>query len=162
MSRAHDRAYRLLAERMRLADPARWALYGVFAVLIASGAWWLAVHYEGQLIPTWNDELRRLALEAWSMRVHGAAALVTLVCVGAMLTNHARRGWTLARNRGSGATVIAAFLVLTLTGYALYYLVSDVSRPPVSMVHWGLGLALVPLLALHIVLGRRSRARNAW
>jgi len=162
MSRAHDRAYRLLAERMRLADPARWALYGVFAVLIASGAWWLAVHYEGQLIPAWNNELRRLALEAWSMRVHGGAALVTLVCVGAMLTNHARRGWTLARNRVSGATVIATFLLLTLTGYALYYLVSDASRPPVSMVHWALGLALVPLLALHIGLGRRSRARSAW
>ena len=162
MSRAHDRAYRLLAERMRLADSARRALYGVFVVLIATGAWWLAVHYEGQLVPAWDDESRRLAQEAWSMRIHGAAALVTLVCVGAMLTNHVRRGWTLARNRVSGVTVIATFLALTLTGYALYYLVSDQSRPPVSTVHWVLGLALAPLVAIHIAAGRRSRSRRPW
>jgi hypothetical protein len=36
-------------------------------------------------------------------------------------------------------------------------LVDDVTRPPVSVLHWIAGLLLVPLTLLHIVLGRRSR-----
>jgi hypothetical protein len=162
MSRAHDRAYHLLAERMRLRAPARHALYVLLAVLAASGVWWLLVHYEGEFVPEWQNELRRVALEAWAMKVHGAAAFITLIAVGAMLTNHVRRGWTLARNRASGATVLAAFALLTLTGYALYYLVADETRPPVSLAHWLAGLALVPLLVVHIAAGRRTRRPSSW
>jgi hypothetical protein len=157
MSRAHDRAFHLLGERMRLSAPARGGLYALLAVLAASGAWWLVVHYEGALVPEWENELRRVALEAYAMKVHGAAALATLVAVGAMLTNHVRRGLLLARNRTSGISVLVAFLLLTLTGYALYYLVADTTRPPVSVVHWVVGLALAPLLVVHIVAGRRTR-----
>jgi len=157
MSRDHDRAFRLLVERMRLPAWARSGLYGLLASLVASGAWWLAVHYEGALVPAWENELRRVALEAFAMKMHGAAAFGALIAVGAMLTNHVRRGLLLARNRASGIGVLVSFGVLTLTGYALYYLVSDTSRPPVSVIHWALGLALGPLMIVHIVAGRRTR-----
>jgi hypothetical protein len=53
--------------------------------------------------------------------------------------------------------VVAACTLLVVTGYALYYLVTDDTRAPVSILHWGLGLALVPMLIAHIALGRRSR-----
>jgi hypothetical protein len=162
MSRTHERAYTLLSERMPLRGPVRHSLYAILLLLIASGIAWIGVHYEGDLVPEWRNDLRRLALEAWTMKVHGAAALVALVVVGMMLTNHVRRGWTLARNRASGAGVLAAFAVLTLTGYALYYLVGDDTRPPVSVAHWAFGLALAPLFVLHIVVGRRGRARRSW
>jgi hypothetical protein len=55
--------------------------------------------------------------------------------------------------------VAAGFALLIATGYALYYLVSDDTHPPVSMLHWALGLALAPILIAHIVVGRRSRGR---
>lgn len=147
---------------MRLAGWARRSLYALVALLVASGAWWIAVHYEGEIVPAWENELRRVALEAYAMKVHGAAAFATLVAVGAMLTNHVRRGLLLARNRTSGISLLAALGVLTLTGYALYYLVSDATRPPVSLVHWVLGLALAPLLVVHIVAGRRTRQPASW
>jgi hypothetical protein len=140
----------------------RRALYVVLALLVASGAWWLAVHYEGELVPEWGNELRRATLEAWAMKIHGAAAFVTLVAVGAMLTNHVRRGLLLARNRVSGVGVLASFLVLTLTGYALYYVVADTLRPPVSLLHWIVGLALAPLVVVHVVAGRRTRRASSW
>jgi len=157
MSRSHERAFHLLAERMRLSAAARHGFYALLAVLAGSGACWLLAHYEGEFVPEWQNELRRLVLEAWAMKVHGAAAFVTLVATGAMLTNHVRRGWTLARNRASGVSVIASLALLTLTGYALYYVVAEATRPPVSIAHWAVGLALAPLLVVHIVAGRRSR-----
>jgi len=151
MSRAHERAYALLAERVRLEDRSRRALYAALAALIGTGAWWLVVHYAE------SEDLARLAREAIALKLHGAAAFVTLFALGAMSASHARRGWALERNRSSGSVLIAAFALLTATGYALYYLVDDATRPPVSLLHWIAGVALAPLVLAHIVAGRRSR-----
>jgi hypothetical protein len=158
MSRAHERAYLLLAERVRLGTPARRVLYLTLAALIGSGAWWLVVHYGGSWIPSLSDDLYRLAQEALALKVHGATAFATLLALGAMSANHARPAWRMRRNRLSGSVVIAAFVALVVTGYALYYLVNDDTHAPVSLVHWALGLALAPVLIAHVVAGRRSRA----
>jgi hypothetical protein len=157
MSRAHERAYHLLAERVRLGVAARRALYATIAALVLSGAWWLWAHFADVLFASRSDELQRLAQEALALKVHGAAAFAILLALGAMGAYHVRRGWGLRRNRGSGSMVVGVCAVMVVTGYALYYLVTDTSRTPVSLLHWGLGLAFVPLLIAHIALGRRSR-----
>ena len=161
MSRTHERAYSLLAERVRLGTAARRCVYAVVALLVASGIWWIALRYSDVLLPPPRDELARLAREAHAMRVHGALAFVTLLTFGAMLATHVQRGWVLQRNRTSGSTIVAALTILTVSGYALYYLVDDNTRPPVSLLHWALGLAFVPALIAHIALGRRSRRAAA-
>ncbi len=157
MSRSHERAYDLLAERVRLGVPARRALYAVIAALVLSGLWWLSVHFAHALFDAHEDDLKRLAREALALKVHGAMAFGILLTLGAMGAYHVRRGWGLRRNRASGSLVVAACTVLVATGYALYYLVTDDSRTPVSIAHWGLGLAFAPLLIVHIARGRRSR-----
>ncbi|HEX5864584.1 MAG TPA: hypothetical protein VF014_10095 [Casimicrobiaceae bacterium] len=157
MSRAHDRAYRLLSERIRLGAAPRRALYATLLAAIASGVWWLIAHYGRLWLPSPTDDLRRLAQEGAAMKVHGAAAFAVLIALGAMSANHMRRGWSLARNRASGSVVIAVFGVLVVTGYALYYWVDDATRPPVSVLHWLLGLGLAPVVTVHILAGRRSR-----
>src|SRR5438045_5749207 len=111
MSRTHDRAYAALALRMRLARPARYALYGVVALVVGTGLAWLAAHDGLLAVPAWRDDLARLAFEAGAMKVHAAAATVALVAVGMMLAHHARRGLVLARNRASGVVVVAVFLL---------------------------------------------------
>lgn len=156
MSRAHERTAALLARRVRLGDGWRGALYAVVVALAGSGAAWLLVHF-GDSLGYDLSELARIAGEAWALRVHGAAAIVALLAVGAMLATHTRLGWALRRNRSSGSLLVGTLFVLIATGYALYYLVDDASRPPVSVLHWSLGLALLPVLFAHIVLGRRSR-----
>jgi hypothetical protein len=157
MSRAHERAYNLLAERVRLGAPVRRALYATIAVLVLSGLWWMAVHFASTWLAPRADDLQRLAQEALALKIHGAASFATLLALGAMGAYHVRRGWGLGRNRVSGSVVVGTFCVLVLTGYALYYLVTDANRTPISVLHWGLGLTLVPLLIAHIALGRRSR-----
>ena len=157
MSRTHERAYQLLAERVRLGVPSRRALYAIIAVLVLSGIWWIGVHFAATWLAPHEDELQRLPQEALALKVHGAAAFAILLALGAMGAYHVRRGWGLRRNRSSGSVVVGACTVLVLSGYALYYLVTDANRAPISVLHWGLGLAFVPLLIAHIALGRRSR-----
>ena len=157
MSRAHERAYRLLAERVRLGAPARRALYATIAALTGSGVWWLGVHYAANVFVARSDDFSRLAQEALALKVHGATAFATLFALGAVSAYHVRRGWALKRNRIMGSVLVAEFTLLTISGYALYYLVSDSTHAPVSVLHWVLGLALAPILVLHILTGRRSR-----
>jgi len=160
MSRTHDRAYAALAERMRLARPARHALYAIVALLVGSGLAWLAAHDALVDVPAWRDDLARLAFESVAMKVHAAVGVAALVALGMMLAHHARRGLVLARNRTSGIAVAASLVLLAASGYALGYLIGDASRPPMSIAHWVVGAALAPLLAVHIVAGRRLRARR--
>ena len=59
--------------RMRLKPAARRMLYATIALLVGTGAGWLAVHYA-----TAFDDLRRLALESLLLKFHGAAAFAAL------------------------------------------------------------------------------------
>jgi CHASE2 domain-containing sensor protein len=93
-----------------------------------------------------------------ALKVHGAAAFVAMLALGAMGAVHARRAWVLRRNRFSGLIVATAFGLLVLSGYALYYLVDEITRPAVSILHWSVGLALVPMLVVHIAVGRRNQS----
>jgi hypothetical protein len=157
MSRTHDRVYHLLVERVRLGTGARRALYATLTALIGSGVWWLAIRHGSGLAGAPTDDLARLAREALALKAHGAAAFAALLALGAMGAHHVRRGWALKRNRGTGSVVVAAFMLLIVSGYALYYLVSDDTHASVSVLHWVSGLALAPMLIAHIVVGRRSR-----
>ncbi len=158
MSRSHERLYRLLADRVRLGPGARAALCLTLLALLGSGVGWLGIHYGSDLGLAPGDELARIAREAVALKLHGAAAMATLIALGAMSAVHARAAWTLGRNRASGAIVLAGFALLAATGYALYYFATDEARPPLSLLHWATGVALAAALPVHIACGRRSRA----
>jgi hypothetical protein len=98
----------------------------------------------------------RTPLEAWSLRLHGAAAFAFLIALGSMFAQHIPRAWYLGRNIASGiaALVVVAFLVAT--GYALYYFALDEAHAMVSAMHWSVGLAAIAVFAAHVGLGRRS------
>jgi hypothetical protein len=160
MSRTHERAYRLLAERVRLGVAARRSFYLAIAALVGSGIWWLLAHYVdgGWFVP--GDDRSRIAQQTLALKVHGATAFAILFALGALSAQHVRRAWALRHNRWLGSFVVVAFAILTLSGYALYYLVSDDTHATISLVHWATGLALAPLIATHIIMGRRNRAKR--
>jgi MFS family permease len=136
-------------------------LLAVLAGLVVSGAVWLIYHH---LVPARADMGTHPA-EAWSLRLHGGLAMAVLVLVGMLLASHVLPAWRRRLNRGSGGVMLGTMAMLTITGYLLYYAGSPLLRDAVSVLHWGLGLAVPALLALHMARGgrwKRNRERNSF
>src|SRR6185436_14021124 len=142
--------------RMRLSHGhLRW-VYASGIALFASGGLWLLFHYFVQ-VPGELGE-RPHALEAWWLRLHGAAAMLMLAVLGSLLPIHVRRGWHQRKNLVAGISLSALALLLIISGYALYYFGSEETRPWISAFHWVLGLGAPLLLLWHIMSGRRAHA----
>jgi cation transport ATPase len=125
----------------------------VLAVLFASGVAWAALHYW----PGSNDSPERSTLQPTLMKLHGAAAMATLILIGMLLPTHVRAAWRARRNRINGTIVLGSLALLTLTGYGLYYIGGESLRAVTSYSHLALGVMLPILLFLHIAQGRKTR-----
>ncbi len=139
----------------RLGNVHRRLLYAAFAVLLISGLLWLGFHYFISIKGEFGDAHH--PLEVWWLKLHGLAAMLALIVFGSLMPGHIRNAWRHQKNRGSGGSMIALVLLLALSGYLLYYAGGEELRQLSSIAHWVIGLVMLPLLILHIVLGRRSR-----
>ncbi|MGE5639899.1 MAG: hypothetical protein ACM30H_07375 [Clostridia bacterium] len=126
---------------MRLAASLRYAIYAALGVLLATG---------------WAR-----APGAALLRLHGAAAMALLPLVGAAIALHVPRAWRERKNRLSGAILATTLLGLTATGYLLYYSGSDALRSAASWTHWACGWSVLLIVAVHVVLARRTRMVSA-
>jgi cation transport ATPase len=145
---AHRREHHNL--KQRLSRQQELWLYFVGGALVLSGVGWLVCHYSLRAPGPAPHPL-----EPWWLRLHGAAVVGFLVVFGTLLPRHVKHGWRQGLNRGSGLPVVIATAFLALTGYGLYYIVSDELRDWVSVVHWTVGLAAVAAVGVHIALGKQ-------
>jgi uncharacterized membrane protein AbrB (regulator of aidB expression) len=99
--------------------------------------------------------------EVWWLRLHGAAVVVFLIVFGALFPYHVIHNWRRHLHRKSGLLLLIPVLVLALTGYGLYYLVSEQARVWVSVAHWVVGILAGGAFALHVVLSRRRAQMRA-
>ena len=148
--RMPTKTHALLVDRILLPRWQRWSTYGTFAVLVISGLLWWTLNID-------CGENPASRMQVWLLRLHGLAAMLVLICFGALLTTHIRIAWVLHRNRVLGATLFAAIVLLTLTGYGLYYSVGDTMRSLSSWVHLCVGVVAPALLVLHVYRGRATR-----
>jgi hypothetical protein len=138
---------------LRLDRRFRFALFAAFSVLFGTGAGWLLA-----------DQMKNAPStgEAWQfagaylLMVHGGAAMVTLMLLGALVPLHMRRGWRRGQNRLTGGTMLICNAALILTSFGLYYAGSEVLRPWMSNIHIGFGLGLPFLFLIHVTVGRRG------
>jgi hypothetical protein len=128
---------------------ARWrsALGWVTFGLWASGAAWLAARYVfasesdfGLQVPEWAAQV---------LAVHGAVAMVALVTFGAWLPVHVVPRLRQAGHRVTGFTQLGALSLLAVTGYGLYYIAGEDSRPVWSVVHWATGVLFPVVFLVH-------------
>jgi len=133
----------------------RW-FYLVFGVLFVSGATWLALHRWGATETEFGAQQN--PAEPWLLRLHGAAAMATLVILGTMIPLHLRRSWRARRNRRTGVVITSVCVLLIVSGYFLYYAGGDTMRRAAVYGHDVLGLALPVIVIWHIFRGRRSTA----
>ena len=125
-----------------LARAHRLALYAIGGLLLLTGAAWAVLHY-------FADERTAVPVNALLMKIHGGAAMIVLVLIGALIPQHVAGGWRLARNRASGLALTALAGLLAVTGYLLYYAGSDVLRDGASVLHLVIGAGLPAALLAH-------------
>jgi cytochrome c biogenesis protein CcdA len=113
---------------LRLKRTFRRSIYAAFAVLFLTGTVWLVADWQKDISP---DEIWQ-QLAATMLMVHGGAAMITLLLLGALIPIHLLRSWRAAKNRISGSVMVAFNAVLIVTAFGLYYLGSEAVRPWMS------------------------------
>jgi len=107
-------------------------LYATLAVLLVSGGLW-------EWLPS-----------ALLMKVHGGAAMLALLLLGAVVACHVPAGWKDARYKRTGIWILALAAWLMISGHLLYYSGDEAVRQAASYSHLGIGLALPLLLGFHV------------
>ena len=116
-------------------------------VLWLSGTWWVVLHY---LFPAHTDfGPSPNPLEPTLMRIHGAVAVFAVALLGWIGARHVAENWSRSRKRVSGIAILSAYIVLVVSGYALYYLLQDQLRERVGQVHEVLGVASIAIALTH-------------
>ncbi|MGJ7914788.1 DUF4405 domain-containing protein [Massilia sp. LXY-6] len=118
----------------------RWQRRSIYAcgfALLLSGAAWLVLHYFLRPVSQFGESIH--PLEPWTMKFHGAAAMVALFLIGSVLHLHIRRAIRAGRNLVTGWAMIAMLSFLIVTGYGLYYVAGESDRSLWSLLHWVLG-----------------------
>ena len=128
----------------------RYSLYGVSLAVWLTGAVWLIFHYFVKQVDNFGFEAPHPA-EKWSLIVHAGFSFYVLWWFGMLWPNHIKKSWKTHVRRGTGGTLFGFAAWLTLTGYALYYLGSDVWRSWVSVLHWAVGLGALVAFMLHLL-----------
>lgn len=142
---------------LQLSRRHRWSLYFIGLTLLLTGLVWAWLHWldeAGGTAASWRE------LKPGLMKAHGFAAVGFMLLLGTLLPVHVRHSWHARRNRPNGAFFLAAIGLLTLSGYALYYLGDETMRALCSKVHFWLGAAAPLLLIWHIWCGRRATKKN--
>ena len=139
---------------MRLKSSLRYSVYAAFAALFLTGAGWLVADWEKNFSSdeVWQQTAANLLM------VHGGAAMVTLLLLGALIPLHVQRSWRSGKNLASGSLMVTLNTLLVVTAFGLYYLGSEAVRPWMSWIHIVAGFSVPVLFALHIFLGRRHRS----
>lgn len=143
--------------RMRLSRRHERWLYAIGALIFLSGLGWLADHYVFAGLGDFGDA--HAPSEPLWLRLHGAAAMAGLVVVGSLLPGHIARAWRLRVNRRSGLLMLSLVVLLVVTGYGLYYVGDEETRPWISVVHWLVGIVSGVGLVLHVRLGKGPMGR---
>ena len=135
----------------------RWhrrSIHALTAVLLVSGLAWLALVYLAA--PPGEETPAPHPLAATALAIHGIAAQLALVVFALVGHAHLRVGWRVAAQRSAAVGLVAALVVLQLTGLAFYYSANEAALPWLRWTHAGVGVALPAVLGWHIARGRRS------
>lgn len=138
---------------MRLDPRVRGSLYALTAVLLVTGGAWWILDWLGALAvsSTWRQT------GAYLLMVHGGAAMLSLMLLGALVPLHVYAAWASGSSRRTGALMLAFNAVLIATAFGLYYIGHEGLRRWTGTLHAFIGFGLPVLLAAHVLVGRRRR-----
>lgn len=112
-------------------------------LLWLTGLCWLGFHYFGRVEGEFGPEIN--PLEIWMLRFHGLLIIPAYIGLGTLLIAHIPLGWKDKAQRPAAIGLTSIFMVLIISGYALYYVGTVELRDFTSLLHWIIGLA-APLI----------------
>ena len=137
----------------------RLTIYIVGIAVWLSGAAWLYLQYLAPPIQSAFGAQTHPSQPLW-LKIHGAAAMASLLVLGSLLAAHVPGGWRRKLSRPSGGTLIGLSAVLVLTAWGLYYAGDEQLRSWLSVAHWALGLPLPLLLVFHVTRKKRRAKKR--
>ena len=125
----------------------RFWIYSIVGLLWSSGALWLLLDQffakRGEFGVTPHP------LEGPLLLLHGVLAIISMYLFGWVAARHVSRWWRARQRRSSGAMLTAILAVLSISGFALFFLVGDTPQRVAVLVHDVLGLAGIVFALQH-------------
>tara|TARA_R110000737_G_scaffold8048_6_gene23528 strand:+ start:11334 stop:11843 length:510 start_codon:yes stop_codon:yes gene_type:complete len=138
----------------KIAKKYRYIFYYTLALSAFSGSiFWLLRKFamvEGDFGPESH------ALQYPVLQLHGFAAFMMLMALGAIFTAHIPKTWYKERAKKTGSTLLGFVIFSLLSAYSLYYLVSEDWHVLLGNSHAIIGLCLPVLLIFHIKTARSA------
>jgi quinol-cytochrome oxidoreductase complex cytochrome b subunit len=152
VKRLHAHHHRRMPRRQRL------AVYAISAVLWVSGLLWLLL----ELFFARQDQFGRAPhpLQPPLLLIHGVIAILAMYVLGWVSARHVVRWWTEGQRRVSGAAFTVVLCVLTLSGFALFFVSDDQWQHVSKLTHEVLGVGVTLLAAQHWFFGRRVHSAH--
>jgi hypothetical protein len=124
----------------------RRAIYGMCTLLWTSGSAWLVAHFAFPTLTEFGP-----APNPWEpvlLRIHGWVAVGGVFLLGWITAGHISDRWRRARNRVSGFSLAGLAVVLTVSGYGLYY-TTDRLHDVAAVIHEVVGAAAIVFALTH-------------
>ncbi|MGS2722936.1 hypothetical protein ACVBEJ_04265 [Porticoccus sp. GXU_MW_L64] len=133
----------------------RRTLYGVLATSWGTGTGFYIlsrwVRIEGAFGP------ERHPLQFPLLQVHGGAAFLMMMLLGAFFVGHVANTWPAKKRHPMGVAMAIAAALMVVSAWLLYYLANEDVRAWVANIHAAVGLLLPLLLTVHIYRARKKR-----
>ena len=131
----------------------RLALYGAFGLLWASGICWL-------VLDTWFAVPGEFGVSphAWAaplLLAHGVLAVPALWLTGWVAARHSTPQWKAQLRRRSGGSFAAVLLLLSVSGFGLFFLTNEVGQRVSAVAHEAIGVLFTLFVLEHWYFGRR-------
>lgn len=135
------------AHYVRMPRGRRRAVYLVLGSLWVSGCLWL---YLDQFLATHGQfGITPHPLESPILLLHGVVAIASMYLFGWITARHILRWWSARLRRISGAVLAAAFAILIVSGFALFFLVDADLQRGAALIHEVLGLGVTVFAVQH-------------
>ena len=133
----------------------RYFFYAVLSLSLLTGSSFWLIRRFGMVEGDFGPESHFLQYPL--LQVHGFAAFLMMMSLGAIFASHIPKTWASKRSRQSGITLLVWVVISILTAYSLYYLVSEDWHEWLGNGHALFGVSLPVVLMLHIWFARKPR-----
>jgi phosphoglycerol transferase MdoB-like AlkP superfamily enzyme len=137
----------------------RLAVYAIMGALWLSGCVWLVLDEFFESRGPFG--VTRHPWQGAILTLHGIVAIISTYLFGWLTAGHVLARWPRRSRRLSGATLAAFLMLLTLSGFALFFVSDDRWQRLAAVTHDALGLGILVFAIQHWFFARRRDMRSA-